>query len=93
MKKNKEIKCYADITDDDCVYYTGTQIKNMYRSSNGFNQLKIESVKNGRFDEQILDPLIDIENDKSYKCFEYSHYSGAYIYYKTILMYLFYNVL
>ena len=29
MKKNKEIKCYADITDDDCVYYTGTQIKNM----------------------------------------------------------------
>lgn len=71
MKKNKEIKCYADITDDDCVYYTGTQIKNMYRSSNGFNQLKIESVKNGRFDEQILDPLTDIENDKSYKCFEY----------------------
>lgn len=80
----KEIEKYSDITDDDCTMYKGTTLKSMYSTRNGFHQLRFESVKHDRSEGYIYHPYEELEDDKLYKCFEYTRVSGAGIEYTTI---------
>ena len=80
----KEIEKYSDITDDDCVFYSGKMLKDIYSRHNGSHQLSFESIKNNMRDKKIYNPYSDFDDDKMYKCFEYSRVIGAGIEYNTI---------
>lgn len=80
----KELEKYSDITDNDCVFYSGKTLKDMHSRSTSFHQLYFESIKDGMHDKIIYHPYTDFEDDKMYKCFEYSRVSGAGIEYNTI---------
>lgn len=80
----KELEKYSDITDNDCVFYSGKTLKDMYSRSTPFHQLSFESIKDSMRDKIIYHPSTDFEDDKMYKCFEYSRVSGAGIEYNTI---------
>lgn len=83
-KVMKEIEKYSDITDDDCIFYSGKMLKDIYSRRNSFHQLRFESIKNNRYDKPIYNPHQDFEDDKMYKCFKFSRVSGAGIEYNTI---------
>ena len=80
----KEIEKYSDITDNDCVFLSGKTLKEMYSNHNGLHQLYFESIKNNMRDKNIYNPYSDFNDDKIYKCFEYSRVSGSGIEYNTI---------
>ena len=80
----KEIEKYSDITDDDCIFYSGKMLKDIYSRHNSFHQLRFESIKDNMYDKPIYNPHQDFEDDNMYKCFEYSRVSGAGIEYNTI---------
>lgn len=80
----KEIEKYSDISDDDCIFYSGKMLKDIYSIHNSFHQLRFESIKDNMHDKLIYNPYQDFEDDKMYKCFEYSRVSGAGIEYNTI---------
>lgn len=80
----KEIEKYSDITDDDCVVYSGKMLKDIYSRHNSYHQLSFESIKDGMRYKKIYHPYSDFDDDKMYKCFEYSRVSGAGIEYNTI---------
>lgn len=83
-KVMKEIEKYSDITDDDCIFYSGKMLKDIYSRHNSFHQVSFESIKNNMRDKNIYHPYSDFDDDKMYKCFEYSRVSGAGIEYNTI---------
>lgn len=80
----RDIETLSEITDDDCVYYTGEQLKWFTQTSTGFHQLSIETIKNGLRDERIYNPYNQLEDGKKYKCYECSRVSGAGIEYNYI---------
>lgn len=80
----KEIEKYSDITDDDCVFYSGKTLKDMYSAHTSFHQISFESIKDNKYDKRIWHPYTDFEDEKMYKCYEYSRVSGAGIEYNTI---------
>ena len=80
----REIEQYSDIQDCDCVFYTGKQLKELYSRRTGCCQLAFESVKNNKRDCRIYKPYNDFEDEKIYKCFEYSRIAGSGIEYDTI---------
>lgn len=83
-KVMKDIGKYSDITDDDCVFYSGKMLKDIYSKYNSSHQLSFESIKDNMRDKQIYEPYSDLDDDKIYKCFEYSRVSGAGIEYNII---------
>lgn len=80
----KELEKYSDITDNDCVFYSGKTLKDMHSHSYSYRKLSFESIKDSMRDKIIYDPYIDFDDNKIYKCFEYSRVSGAGIEYNTI---------
>lgn len=81
---NKEIKLYRDITEDDCTTYSGKQLKHFYDVSNFASHIKFESIKNGKREKDLYNPHKDFDDERLYKCYEYSRVSGAGIEYNTI---------
>lgn len=80
----REINSLSEITNEDCVFYTGEQLKWFKQTSTGFQQLTIETVKNGLRDERIYCPNKQLDDTKKYKCYECSRVSGAGIEYNYI---------
>lgn len=81
---NKIVEKYSDIKDSDCVFLSGIQLKDMASSSGGFCQLSFEIVENNIRVKNVNDPYSEFDDDKIYKCYDYSHISGRGVEYRII---------
>lgn len=78
------MKDFKDIRPEDCVLYTGYQLKSLYNENKDRVILRFEYAIDGEYDHTIFDPADELIDNNLYLCYMYDAVEAGGLYIKQV---------